>query len=58
MNVIIAIAITAGTKYPETVSAVLAIGAFVLLASTTNLTISDTVDSFPIFSALYSKYPS
>ena len=50
--------ITVGTKYPETVSAILAIGAFVLLASITNLTISDTVDSFPILSALYSKYPS
>ena len=57
-NVIIAIIITVGTKYPETVSAILAIGAFVLLASITNLTISDIVDSFPIFSALYSKYPS
>ena len=57
-NVIIAIIITVGTKYPETVSAILAIGTFVLLASTTNLTISDIVDSFPIFSALYSKYPS
>lgn len=50
--------ITVGTKYPETLSAIFAIGAFVLLASTTNLTISDTVDSFPILSALYSKYPS
>ncbi len=57
-NVIIAIIITVGTKYPETVSAILAIGAFVLLASITNLTISDIVDSFPILSALYSKYPS
>ena len=50
--------ITAGTKYPETVSAILAIGALVLLASTTALTISDIVDSLPIFSALYSTYPS
>ena len=58
INVIIAIIITAGTKYPETVSAILLIGAFVLLASITNLTISDIVDSFPIFSALYSIYPS
>ena len=57
-NVTIAIAITAGTKYPDTLSAIFAIGAFVLLASTTNLTISDTVDSLPIFSALYSIYPS
>ena len=31
--------ITAGTKYPLTLSAILAIGAFVLVASTTNLTI-------------------
>ena len=50
--------ITVGTKYPETLSVIFAIGTFVLLASTTNLTISDTVDSFPIFSALYSRYPS
>ena len=50
--------ITLGTKYPDTLSAILAIGNFALLASTTNLTISDTVDSFPIFSALYSMYPS
>ena len=54
----IAIIITAGTKYPATLSAIFAIGAFVLLASTTSLTISDTVESLPIFSALYSIYPS
>ena len=53
-KVIIAIIITLGTKYPETVSAILAIGALVLLASTTSLTISEIVDSFPILSALYS----
>ena len=58
INETIAIAITAGTNIPETLSAILAIGAFVLLASTTSLTISETVDSFPILSALYSTYPS
>ena len=58
MKVNIAIIITVGTKYPETLSAIFAIGAFVLLASITALTISDIVDSFPIFSALYSIYPS
>ena len=58
INVRIAKTITVGTKYSETLSAILAIGAFVLLASTTNLTISDIVDSFPILSALYSTYPS
>ena len=36
----------------------MAIGAFVLLASITNFTISETVDSFPIFSALYFIKPS
>ena len=54
INVTIAIIITIGTKYPDTLSATLAIGAFVLVASTTSFTISDTVESFPIFSALYS----
>lgn len=58
MKVIIAIKITAGTKYPLTLSATFAIGAFVFVASTTNFTICDIVDSLPIFSALYSKYPS
>ena len=43
---------------PDTLSAILAIGAFVLLASTTNLTISEIVESLPILSAVYSKYPS
>ena len=56
-NVIIAINITAGTNYPLTLSAILAIGAFVLVASNTSFTISEIVDSFPIFSALYSIYP-
>ena len=50
--------ITIGTKNPLTLSATFAIGAFVLVASTTSFTICDTVDSFPIFSALYSRYPS
>ena len=58
INVIIAISITAGTKYPLTVSATFAIGALVLVASITSLTISEIVDSFPIFSASYSIYPS
>ena len=57
-KLIIAIIITTGTKYPEILSAIFAIGAFVLLASITNFTISDTVDSFPIFSALYFMKPS
>ena len=58
INAIIAIAIIVGTKYPLIVSATFAIGAFVFVASTTNLTISDTVDSLPIFSALYFIVPS
>ena len=49
---------TIGTKYPEILSAIFAIGALVLVASKTNLTISETVDSFPIFSALYFITPS
>lgn len=53
----IAIIITVGTKYPLTISASFAIGAFVLVASITSFTISDIVDSFPILSALYSIYP-
>ena len=55
---IIAIKIIAGTKSPLMVSTIFAIGALVLVASTTILTISDTVDSFPIFSALYFIIPS
>ena len=47
-----------GTKIELTLSATLAIAGLVLVASTTSLTISDTVDSFPIFSAFYSIYPS
>ena len=58
INVITEIISTIGTKYPDILSAILAIGAFVLVASITNLTISDTVDSFPIFSALYFINPS
>ena len=58
INVRTAINITTGTKYPLTLSATFAIGAFVFVASTTNCTICDIVESLPIFSALYSKYPS
>ena len=54
----IKVIITAGTKFPLTVSATFAIGALVLVASITSLTISEIVDSFPIFSASYSIYPS
>ena len=54
INVTTAIIITAGTKYELALSASFAIGAFVFVASTTSLTISDIVESFPIFSALYS----
>ena len=50
--------ITTGTKTPDILSTIFAIGVFVLLASITSLTISDTVDSFPIFSALYFINPS
>lgn len=57
-NVTIAIIITVGTKTPDILSAIFAIGAFVLLASITNLTISETVDSLPILSALYLINPS
>ena len=53
-----AITITIGTKMPLTLSAILAIGTLVLVASTTNLTISDIVESLPIFSALYKTSPS
>ena len=58
VNVMKAINMTIGTKMPDTLSAILEIGALVLLASITNLTISDIVESLPIFSALYSIYPS
>lgn len=58
IKVTIAIAITDGTKYPEILSVIFAIGAFVLLASTTSFTYSDTVDSLPILSALYFINPS
>ena len=47
-----AIAITIGTKYPDTVSASLAIGAFVPCASSTNFIIWARAVSPPIFSAL------
>ena len=42
----------------DILSAILAIGAFVAVAFATNLTISETVDSLPIFSALYFIVPS
>ena len=58
INETIAIIITTGTKYPLILSAIFAIGAFVLVASTTSLTISETVDSFPIFCASYLIVPS
>ena len=57
-NEIIDITSTTGTKYPLILSAILAIGAFVAVAFATNLTISETVDSLPIFSALYFIVPS
>ena len=57
-NAIIDITNTTGTKYPLILSAILAIGAFVAVAFATNLTISETVDSLPIFSALYFIVPS
>ena len=53
-----AIIIITGTNIPLILSAILAIGAFVEVASTTNFTISDTVEFLPIFSALYSIVPS
>ena len=42
---------TIETKTPLTLSATLAIGTLVFVASTTKRTISDIVESFPIFSA-------
>ena len=57
-NAITDITNTTGTKYPLILSAILAIGAFVDVAFATNLTISETVDSLPIFSALYFIVPS
>ena len=58
INAITDIISTTGTKYPLILSAILAIGALVDVAFATNLTISETVDSFPIFSALYFIVPS
>ena len=52
-KLIIAINITIGTKYPLTLSAIFAILGFVLLASNTNFTICDILESLPIFSASY-----
>ena len=46
-----AITIILGTKIALTLSANLAIAGFVLVASTTNLTISEIVESFPILIA-------
>ena len=53
-----AITITIGTNKPLILSASRAIFVLELVASSTNLTILDIVDSLPIFSALYSIYPS
>ena len=53
-----AIIIMPGTKIPLTLSANLPIGAFVPEASETIFTISEIVDSLPIFSALYLIEPS
>ena len=50
--------IIVGTNIPLTLSAILAIGALVFTDSITKRTISLIVESLPIFSALYSKYPS
>ena len=58
INDINAIINIAGTKYPLILSAILAIGAFVFVASTTIFTILEILESLPIFSALYSIYPS
>ena len=58
INAKTAITKTTGTKYPLILSAIFAIGAFVLVACVTSLTISETVDSLPIFSALYFIVPS
>ena len=52
------ISIIIGTKYRLAISAIFAIGALVFVLSATNLTISETVDSLPIFSALYFIVPS
>ncbi len=57
-KLIIAIIITTEQNILKFYQQSFAIGAFVLLASITNFTISDTVDSFPIFSALYFMKPS
>ncbi len=55
---ILAITRIVGTNTPLILSATFAIGAFVDVAFATSLTISETVDSLPIFSALYLIVPS
>src|SRR5699024_2311501 len=54
---IIASTITIGTKYPEIISAILAIDAFEPCASSTNLIICDKAVSFPTLVALYRIVP-
>ena len=58
MNEIIAISIMHGTKQLLTLSAIFAIGALVFVASTTSFTMFDIVEFLPMFTALYSIYPS
>ena len=58
INERIAIRKITGTKYPLILSANLAIGALVFVASTTKFTICEMLESFPILSASYSIYPS
>ena len=53
-----AIPITAGTKIALILSASLAIGALVAVASSTSLIISESAVSLPIFSARILKYPA
>ena len=57
INVIAATVITAGTKIPETLSAIFAIGAFEDDASLTSLIICASVVSSPTLSARHFKYP-
>ena len=52
-----AIEITAGTKNPETVSAIFAIGAFVAAASLTSFMTCDIAVSSPTFTASHFIYP-
>ena len=57
MVVTIAMPITAGTKTAATLSAILAIGAFEVVASSTSLIIFDRVVSSPVLTALILIYP-